>query len=38
MKLRHDSVLLHDKTENGSAVLTPPAGGPVLLATAVAPT
>ncbi|WP_405593544.1 urease accessory protein UreD [Streptomyces sp. NBC_01092] len=38
MDARHDPVLLQEGSKDGCAVLTPLAGGPALLATAVAPT
>jgi urease accessory protein len=38
LDVRRDPVLLGDGTKSGSAVLAPLAGGPALLATAVAPT
>ncbi|GGK48168.1 urease accessory protein UreD [Streptomyces flaveus] len=38
MGTRRDPVLLREGSQDGSAVLTPLAGGPALLATAVAPT
>lgn len=38
MDAPQDPVLLRDGTHDGCAVLAPPAAGPALLATAVAPT
>ncbi|WP_369393301.1 hypothetical protein AB5J72_41445 [Streptomyces sp. CG1] len=38
MDTRHTPVLLREGSKNGCAVLAPLAGGPALLATAVAPT